>query len=165
MHRKAPTVVAALIVALTSLGVASAAGKGYAWQLTPTGSSARLRGLSAVSAEIAWASGSVGTVLRTVDGGATWQSVGPPDVSDLQFRDIEAFDAEYAVILSIGDGDTSRVYVTSNGGATWTRTFTNDDPRAFYDCITFLDRELGLALSDPVDGRFRIAATEDGGLS
>ena len=55
-------------------------------------STARLRGLSAVSERTAWASGSAGTVLRTTDKGATWQSVGPPGTSALQFRDIEAFD-------------------------------------------------------------------------
>ena len=112
-----------------------------------------------------WASGSVGTVLRTTNRGATWQSVGPPGTSTLQFRDIEAFDAQNAVILSIGTGTDSRIYVTSNGGATWTQTFTNAEPAAFYDCMTFFDRRHGLALSDPVDGKFRILATDDGGLS
>ncbi|HEX2355352.1 MAG TPA: oxidoreductase, partial [Micromonosporaceae bacterium] len=74
------------------------------WELTPTGVAARLRGLAPVSDRVVWASGSVGTVLRTVDGGATWAQVGPPGTSDLQFRDIEAFDASHAVILSIGEG-------------------------------------------------------------
>jgi photosystem II stability/assembly factor-like uncharacterized protein len=116
-----------------------------------------------VSAEVAWASGSLGTVLRTVNGGATWQSVGPAGTASLQFRDIEAFDEDSAVILSIGAGSDSRVYVTDDGGATWTLTFANDDTDAFYDCITFFDEKRGLGLSDPVDGRFRIIATEDGG--
>ena len=69
------------------------------------------------------------------------------------------------MILSIGNGTDSRVYVTSDGGASWTQTFSNDDPNAFYDCMTFFDRKRGLALSDPVDGKFRIIATEDGGRS
>jgi photosystem II stability/assembly factor-like uncharacterized protein len=146
----------------TALG---AGGREYAWQLTPTGSTAGLRGLSAVSADVAWASGSLGTVLRTVDRGATWETVSPPGVSSLQFRDIEAFDEDDAVILSIGTGTDSRVYVTSDGGLNWTLSFRNDDPNAFYDCMTFYDRKRGLALSDPVDGKFRIIATEDGGRS
>lgn len=135
------------------------------WELTATGVTTRLRGLSPVSDEVAWASGSAGTVLRTVDGGATWAQVGPPDTSDLQFRDIEAFDASQAVILSIGEGEASRVYRTEDGGQTWTETFRNDDPRAFYDCMAFFDRDRGLALSDPVDGKFRILSTSDGGRS
>jgi photosystem II stability/assembly factor-like uncharacterized protein len=157
--------IAVVVVAGVTLGFTSAGKKDYAWELTPTGSEARLRGLSAVSADIAWASGSLGTVLRTVDAGVTWQNVGPPDTAALQFRDIEAFDANNAVILSIGVGSDSRVYVTSDAGGTWTQTFTNDHPDAFYDCMTFFDRRHGLALSDPVDGRFRIIATDDGGHS
>lgn len=153
------------LIALTGASLALAAPRDYAWQLTPTGSTARLRGLSAVSAEVAWASGSLGTVLRTVDRGATWQNVSPPGVSTLQFRDIEAFDADNAVILSIGEGEDSRVYVTSDAGAHWTLAFQNHDPLAFYDCMTFFDRKRGLALSDPVGGKFRIIATDDGGRS
>jgi photosystem II stability/assembly factor-like uncharacterized protein len=83
----------------------------------------------------------------------------------LEFRDIEAFDADHAVILSIGDTtDAFRVYVTSDGGRTWTQTFVNTEPDAFYDCMTFFDSRRGLALSDPVGGKFRIIATDDGGL-
>lgn len=136
------------------------------WTATAdTGVTARLRGLSAVSAEVAWASGSAGTVLRTVNGGDSWQQVGPPDTTDLQFRDIEAFDASNAVILAIGPGESSRVYTTSDGGGSWRETFRNTDPNAFYDCMAFTDRRHGLALSDPVDGKFRILSTSDGGRS
>src|SRR5215218_9238441 len=154
---------AVLLVAATSFGFTSAGGPSYSWQLTPTGSAARLRGLSAVSANVAWASGSTGTVLRTVDAGETWQQVGPPGTSTLQFRDIEVFNKDDAVILSIGEGTDSRIYVTSDAGQHWTLAFMNTDPAAFYDCMTFFDRKRGLALSDPVGGFFRILATEDGG--
>jgi photosystem II stability/assembly factor-like uncharacterized protein len=158
-----------LLLGLAALVATSAAfankATSYDWQLTPTGSAARLRGLSVVDDKVVWASGSLGTVLRTIDGGQTWQSVGPPGTAALQFRDIEAFDADHAVILSIGVGTDSRVYVTSDGGANWTQTFTNTDPNAFYDCMTFFDEERGLALSDPPNGKFQVIATDNGGLS
>jgi photosystem II stability/assembly factor-like uncharacterized protein len=154
------------VAAGVSLGFSSGGGgRDLSWQLTPTGSTARLRGVSAISAEIAWASGSLGTVLRTLNGGQTWQSVGPPGTSALQFRDIEAFGPKAAAILSIGPGPDSRIYVTEDGGASWTLGFQNQDPNAFYDCISFFDRRHGLALSDPVDGKFQIASTSDGGRS
>ncbi len=158
-----------LLVALSGLigvSLASAAPRGYAWHDTPTGTDAHLRGLSAVSATTAWASGYVGTVLRTTDRGATWQHVGPPGTQNLQFRDIEAFDAQRAVIMSVGDnpGDF-RVYVTANGGQTWSLTQQNTNPGAFYDCMTFFDERRGLLLSDPPDGQhFLVLATDDGGL-
>jgi photosystem II stability/assembly factor-like uncharacterized protein len=163
--RRTLLLAAVVVLGAATLGFKPPAGPQLSWQLTPTGSDARLRGLSAVSGKVAWASGSEGTVLRTVDGGQTWQQVGPPGTADLEFRDIEAFDAHHAVILSIGPGDFSRVYVTSDAGQHWTLGFVNDDPNAFYDCMSFFDHKRGLAVSDPVDGAFRIIATNDGGRS
>ena len=157
-----------LVVLATTTGLA-ATGSGHtgppAWRLSETGVTAQLRGLDAVSDRVAWVAGTGGTVLRTVDGGHSWLRVDPPGTQDLQFRDIEAFDARHAVALSIGEGEQSRVYATADGGRTWAETFRNDDPRAFYDCLAFTDRRHGMALSDPVDGRFRILVTGDGGRS
>ncbi|MEU4876344.1 oxidoreductase [Streptomyces sp. NPDC021608] len=136
------------------------------WALKDTGTAAaRFRGLAAVDRDTAWVAGTGGTVLRTVDGGASWRDVSPPGAGDLQFRDVEAFDARHAVVLAIGEGEASRVYRTQDGGTTWTESFRNTDARAFYDCMTFFDRRHGLAVSDPVDGRFRILSTSDGGRS
>ncbi|MGH3763519.1 WD40/YVTN/BNR-like repeat-containing protein [Actinophytocola sp.] len=135
------------------------------WKLTPTGTDAQLRGLSVLSRHVAWASGARGTVLRTVDGGRSWQQVGPPDTEALDFRDIEAFDARNAVALSIGNGEDSRIYRTTDGGATWTETFRNTEPAAFYNCVAFFDKRHGLVAGDPVEGEFRILSTSDGGRS
>jgi photosystem II stability/assembly factor-like uncharacterized protein len=154
------------VVPLALPGVASAAPcPGPSWSVTPTGSTARLRGLDAVSPNVAWASGTGGTVLRTTDRGRTWKQVGPPGTSALEFRDIEAFDADHAVALSIGPGDSSRIYRTNDAGAHWQLSFTNTDPNAFYDCVAFFDEHRGLAMSDPVNGVFRVLSTKDGGRS
>ncbi|MEV4087332.1 oxidoreductase, partial [Nonomuraea fuscirosea] len=150
---------------LTASQPAQAGPPRLGWELKQTGTTERLRGLSPVSGNVVWASGSGGVVLRTVNGGRTWRNVSPPGTETLQFRDIEAFDADRAVALSIGEGTDSRVYRTEDGGRTWAETFRNDEPRAFYDCLAFFDRRHGLAMSDPVDGRFRILATDDGGRS
>lgn len=153
-----------LLVLATFLTTPSGAGATtLTWQPTPTGTTAQLRGLSAVSRQVAWASGARGTVLRTVDGGRSWQQVGPPDTATLDFRDIEAFDAKTAVALSIGEGEAARVYRTTDGGRTWTETFRNTDPAAFYNCVAFFDSRHGLATGDPVGGAFNILSTSDGG--
>ncbi len=165
MAKRIGLLAALFALGASSMAVASGGSRDYGWELTPTGSAARLRGLSVVNERTVWTSGSLGTVLRTTNHGRNWESVGPPGTETLQFRDIEAFDRNHAVILSIGNGPDSRIYRTSNGGRTWQLAFLNPDPLAFYDCMTFFDRKHGLALSDPVNGRFRILATKDGGRS
>ncbi|WP_158883847.1 WD40/YVTN/BNR-like repeat-containing protein [Amycolatopsis anabasis] len=157
-----------LVLAAALLAVAvpvSAEAAGLVWRPVPTGVDARLRGLDAVDRDTAWASGGKGTVLRTVDGGRTWRQVAPPDTAGLDFRDVEAFDADHAVVLSIGPGAASRIYTTADGGAHWRLAFRNTDERAFYDCLTFFDHRRGLAMGDPVDGKFTLLSTVDGGGS
>jgi photosystem II stability/assembly factor-like uncharacterized protein len=155
---------AVLMLVATSLAFASGGNRNYGWQLTPTGTTSGFRGLSAASEDVAWVGSDAGTVLRTTDRGATWDSVGPPGTAGLLFRDVETFDENTALILSIGfTPDAFRIYRTTNGGQTWTLTFQNTEPTAFYDCMAFFDKHRGLALSDPINGRFRILATSDGG--
>jgi photosystem II stability/assembly factor-like uncharacterized protein len=132
------------------------------WQSQTSGTDVQLRGISAVSDQIAWASGAKGTVLRTIDGGWHWQSLHVPGAETLDFRDIEAFDANKAFVLSIGPGEQSRIYKTTDGGKSWQLQFTNKDPKGFYDCFAFWDSKHGIALSDSVDGKFPLIATSDG---
>ena len=122
----------------------------------------QLRGISAVSSKVAWASGAKGTVLRTIDGGETWETLAIVGADSLDFRDIQAFDQNTAFVLSIGPGDQSRIYKTADGGRVWQRQFTNSDPKAFYDCFAFWDSTHGIAVSDSVDGKFPLIATSDG---
>lgn len=129
-----------------------------------SGVDVRLRGISAVSSDVAWASGRKGTVLRTVDGGRHWEAMVVPGAEALDFRDVEGFDADTAVVLSIGPGEASRVYRTSDGGRHWDLVLQNHDERAFFDCMAFDgDGRRGWMLGDPVEGRFQVYATNDGG--
>jgi photosystem II stability/assembly factor-like uncharacterized protein len=134
-----------------------------AWTAQPTGANARLRGVSAVSERVAWASGSSGTVLRTADGGSTWQALKIPGAEKLDFRDIDAVSDQVAYVLSIGSGDASRIYKTVDAGRTWSLQFTNLDPKAFFDAMAFWDADRGIAFSDSVDGRLVILRTDNGG--
>jgi photosystem II stability/assembly factor-like uncharacterized protein len=133
------------------------------WVGQTSGTTVRLRGVSAVSDYVAWASGADGTYARTTDGGKTWQAGQVPGAAELDFRDVDAFDAETAYLLAIGPGDRSRIYKTTDGGRSWALQFQNRRPEAFYDCMAFWDRARGIAMSDPVDGRFVVVRTEDGG--
>src|SRR5687767_5281890 len=105
------------------------------WVKQNVNTTASFRGLSVVNEKIVWASGTGGTVIRTIDGGRTWKVMTVPGGEKLDFRDIEAFDASTAYILSIGNGESSRIYKTTDGGATWKEQFRNKNEKAFFDAI------------------------------
>jgi photosystem II stability/assembly factor-like uncharacterized protein len=147
-------------IVLTCLTSASAQ-----WIKQSVNTTASFRGLSVVNEKIVWASGTGGTVIRTIDSGKTWNVIIVPGAEKLDFRDIEAFDANTAYILSIGNGESSRIYKTTDGGTTWKLQFTNKNEKAFFDGIACWSRTFCLAMSDPVDGRFLILSTVDGGTS
>jgi photosystem II stability/assembly factor-like uncharacterized protein len=132
------------------------------WTKQTIDTKAGLRGLSVVNEKIIWASGTGGTVIKTTDGGKNWQVLKVPDAEKLDFRDIEAFDADTAYILSIGEGENSRIYKTINGGKNWKLQFKNTNPKAFFDALAFWDKNNGMAMSDPVNGKYLLMKTTDG---
>ena len=131
------------------------------WQAQESGVNAGLRGLSAVSDQVAWASGSGGTVIRTTDGGATWQNVSIPGTDTLQFRDIEAFDANTAIVLSAGL--PAVIYKTTDGGQNWEQKYFSMVEGTFYDAMDFWNEKEGIAFGDAINGRLLILKTTDGG--
>jgi photosystem II stability/assembly factor-like uncharacterized protein len=132
------------------------------WTLQTSGVTARLRGVSAVNERVAWASGAGATVLRTTDGGATWKKL-TVTTETLDFRDIDAVDAQTAYALSIGNGPASRIYKTTDAGATWTMQFKSDDEKAFLDAMSFWDADHGIVFGDSISGQLYILTTDNGG--
>jgi photosystem II stability/assembly factor-like uncharacterized protein len=135
------------------------------WIKQTVNTTASLRGLSVVNTKIVWASGTGGTFLRTVDGGTTWKVGAVAGAEKLDFRDVEAFDAKTAYVLSIGNGEDSRIYKTMDGGETWKLQFKNTNTKAFFDAIACWDKANCIAMSDPVDGHYLLISTTDGGKS
>ena len=159
------------------------------WEMQSAPTASDLRGIHALGNGIAWASGSDGTVLRTMDDGKSWQRCAtPPDAEKLDFRGIQAFDANTAIVMSTGRGPLSRLYKTTDGCATWKLVFTNPDAEGSFDALSFsgtdhvvfgnpwygrtvfhpdIERhelsEFGYLLGDPVDGSFRTFHTYDRG--
>jgi len=131
-----------------------------------SGTEALLQAVSPVSEEVVWVSGHEATVVVTVDGGATWSAT-VADLGDptLQLRDVAAFDASTAFVMSSGTGAQSRIYRTDDGGASWRLQYRADHPQAFLDCMDFWDPDHGLAYGDAVDGVPFLLRTEDGGGS
>jgi photosystem II stability/assembly factor-like uncharacterized protein/mono/diheme cytochrome c family protein len=120
------------------------------------------RGLAAVDAKTAWIGGTNGTIARTTDGGATWQNRSPRTDDKLDFRDLEAFGANVAFALAAGPGPLSQIWKTADGGQTWAKQFVLAQPKGFLDAIAFWDESNGVAIGDPVEGRFQLVRTTDG---
>ena len=134
------------------------------WQMEASGTRASLRGIHSVDGKTAWASGTHGTVLRTVDGGEHWLACSvPPDAAKLDFRSVWAWDEEHAMVLASGPGVQSRLYSTHDGCRTWRLVFTNPDADGFWDGLQFDGARFGVILGDPVGGSFTLFATYDSG--
>jgi photosystem II stability/assembly factor-like uncharacterized protein len=140
------------------------------WSMQTSGVDSNLRGVSVVLGAgkkdrlhyIIWASGSEGTVLRSLADGSTWQQISIPHASGLDFRDVEAFSADEAYVMSSGDGEKSRIYKTIDGGKSWELQYTDRRPGFFLDSMACDSKTHCVALSDPVDGKFLVLTTIDG---
>ncbi|MGD0894345.1 MAG: hypothetical protein ABR923_22720, partial [Terracidiphilus sp.] len=141
------------------------------WQMQDSGSKASLRGIDSVDGTVAWASGSAGTVLKTTDGGAHWTQCpipdGAKDGATLDFRGVQAWDAQTAIIMASGPGDKSRLYKTSDGCKTWSLLFKNPDaPDGFFDSFWINPAyNEGILLGDPVKNSFVVFETSDAGTT
>jgi photosystem II stability/assembly factor-like uncharacterized protein len=142
--------------------ILSAANALAQWQMQESHTKESLRGIGVVDENDVWASGTHGTYLLTTDGGKTWTAHQVSGAEDLDFRGVKAFGTE-AFLLAAGPGDKSRIYHTSDFGKHWDLQFTNPEPKGFLDCMAFSDSKHGVIVGDPVNSRFQILRTEDGG--
>jgi photosystem II stability/assembly factor-like uncharacterized protein len=135
------------------------------WNVQVSNTTSSLRGLCAVSSQVVWASGTKGAFLTTTDGGQHWRAAVVPGAELLDFRDVEAFDANTAYLLASGDGANSRVYKTVDAGSHWELLLTNPDAKGFFDSLAFWDKSHAILVGDPVDKRFVVFTTADAGKS
>lgn len=151
------------VLSLLALGAGCAGAYGQ-FDLEESHSTASLRGIDSLGIGTAWASGSNGTVLRTEDGGFLWQTCAMPKGAEkLDFRGIQGFDANTAVVMSSGTGKLSKIYRTEDGCATWTLVFENPDDNGFFDAIRKVTDHQIYVLGDPVDGKFAMFFSPDQG--
>ena len=160
-----PVLVAFLISASTTVGVAEEHWKFHQPKLTPqnSGTTQLLISVSPVDSHVVWAAGTGGTYVVTTDGGETWKAAVVPGAKNLQFRDVYGVSDKVAYLMSIGNNTTDfRIYKTVDGGATWTIQFKNETANAFYDCFAFWTPHRGITHSDSVNGVFPDIRTTNG---
>ena len=118
------------------------------------------RGLSVVNQKVVWVSGTGGTVLRTIDGGKNWENISVPNMEKIDFRDVEGFNKNIAIVMGIAS--PARFYKTTNGGQNWKLVHFDDREGVFFDGMSFWNKNDGIAFSDPVDGQHLLIRTTDG---
>ena len=119
------------------------------------------RGLSVVNQKVVWVSGTGGTVLRTIDGGKNWENISVPNMEKIDFRDVEGFNKNTAIVMGIAS--PARFYKTTDGGQNWKLVYFDDREGVFFDGMSFWNKNDGIAFSDPVDGQHLLIRTTDGG--
>ena len=128
-----------------------------------SGKNTSLRGLSVVDETVAWASGSKGWTARSINGGKTWIWKQIPGYENLDFRDIEAFSANRALLLSAGT--PAVILLTTDGGSIWKEVYRNDSPEIFLDGMDFWDADRGLIYGDPIKSKLVLLKTSNGGVN
>jgi photosystem II stability/assembly factor-like uncharacterized protein len=120
-----------------------------------------IRGLSVVNDKIAWVSGSKGHVGISTNGGQTWAWQQVPGFEQSDFRDVEAFSSTDAIIMS--SGTPAVILKTIDAGKNWKVCYRNEDKAYFLDGMDFYNARHGLVMGDPINGKFLLLETQNGG--
>ena len=124
---------------------------------------ASLRGLSVAPPPdgAIWASGAQGTVLRSLDRGATWRALTLADARSLDLRDVEAVSASTAYAM-VAAADTGRIFKTTDAGRSWHLQYDDARSGVFLDGFAFWGPARGLVVGDPIAGHWLLRRTSDG---
>jgi hypothetical protein len=140
----------------------------HEWKEQASGTKRDLLSISAVTNKIAWISGRHGTVLLTANEGKTWRSVGGGSVLDtMDIMNIFALDSLTAFCSASPLTDTlykittAYIFKTNDGGITWNKVFTQSG--GAINGIFMFDLSRGVACGNPVNGRWSIWSTTNGG--
>lgn len=140
---------------------------GLAIAQTPTvevltsGTKTSLRGLSVVNDNIIWVSGSNGMVGKSTNAGKNWKWMQVNGFEKTDFRDIEAFDGNTAIIMGIAE--PAYILKTNDGGESWRVVYENKAKGMFLDAMDFANNRLGIVVGDPINGKIFIARTNNSG--
>ncbi len=130
-------------------------------EILTSGTKTSIRGLSVVNDNVLWVSGSNGMVGKSNNAGKNWKWMTVKGFEKTEFRDIEAFDSNTAIIMGIAD--PAYMLKTVDGGETWKVVFENKTKGMFLDAMDFVNSQQGLVIGDPIGNKIFLAETVDGG--
>ena len=130
-------------------------------ELLTSGTKTSLRGLSVVNDNIVWVSGSNGTVGKSTNAGKNWKWMKVNGFEKTDFRDIEAFDANTAIIMGVAE--PAYILKTNDGGESWRVVYENKTKGMFLDAMDFANNQRGIVVGDPINGKIFIARTNNSG--
>ncbi len=112
-----------LLVVLIAMFAALFVGVGACraeWELQETGAIESLKGIFFINENVGWVYGANSTLLKTTDGGKTWESLDIPGTggSDIKFIDENTGLCHSGTMGEDGYGDAIQLK-TTNGGKTW----------------------------------------------
>ena len=135
------------------------------WKEIETSTEANLHGLHVTSADVIWACGENGTILRSGNGGVAWKQgkVTDPDYPEGPLLcDIHGFDDATAIAISAQN--PAKIYRTTNGGLRWKTILEYPGDNVFFRSLSFWDDHRGIVMGDAIDGRMLLLRTSDGGV-
>jgi len=130
-------------------------------EVLTSGTKTSLRGLSVVNDHIIWVSGSNGTVGRSTNAGKNWKWMKVNGFEKTDFRDVEAFDGNTALIMAVGE--PAYILKTIDGGENWKVVYENKTKGMFLDAMDFANNQEGIVIGDPINGKIFIAKTSNTG--
>lgn len=153
------------IVVVCLASVFAVRGQSYSIKILDKQTDALLQAMGKAADGSIWVSGHQGNYGRSDDKGASWQFAQVEGAETLEFRDVEAFSKNRALLLSAGEGEKSSLWLTEDGGANWKKVFQMEHPQGFLDCMSFWDDKRGVVYGDSFEGSLYILLTEDGGAT
>ena len=119
-------------------------------QLLEQGRKTSIRGMSVVSDKIVWVSGSGGSVGKSVDGGKTFNWITVKGYEKRDFRDIEAYNQNTAIIMAVAE--PALILKTTDGGENWYKVFEDSTKGMFLDAMHAEAKSIQV-IGDPINGK------------
>jgi photosystem II stability/assembly factor-like uncharacterized protein len=153
------------IVSVLFILTTASDGQGQSEQIKTlvSGNKVSVRGLSVVNNQIIWASGNNGNVARSIDGGKNFEWIKVVGYEKRDFRDIEAFDKNTAIIMGV---DVPAIILkTIDGGKSWKKVLEDSTKGMFLDAMDFTDKNHGIVIGDPISQQVYLSETRDQGMT